>query len=319
MLSKWTAWDFVKSQPQIISPTSAGGLHGFWISDSYVERFILDRLKLHWGNVEKRILLGSDITLSWVEDNLMTLSLFGGSEHIVVLHADEISSSVLEYWEKNAPSLDERHVVFFFRKSGKASPFENWSKKINGNFTKIEDAAFWQGGELFNFLSQEMKVLVPYEVKDYLLNSLDHETSLFVSALEIIRHSFEDPSKAELRKVEELIVPMRFDKFKMASMLAGKDYKNFWRKTVSLDSDQVRELFNFLQGHLMKVASPDVLIGKARDSKYGKEILAHARLWKPQEIAGVIRACAEMEVDAKNVKNSFLHERLRRAYLKTLR
>lgn len=318
MPSKWTAWDFVKSQPQIL-PSSTGGLHGFWISDSYVERFFLDRLKKHWGDCEKRILLGPEITLNWVEDNLMTLSLFGGGEHIIILHADEIPTSVLEYWEKNPPSLDERHVVMFFRKSGKTSPFDLWSKKIEGDFVKIEEPAFWQGGELFNFLSQEMQVLVPFEVKDYILNSLDHETSLFVSALEIIRHSFEDPSKAEKKKVEELIVPMRFDKFKMASLISAKDYKSFWRKTVTLDEDQIRELFNFLQGHLMKVASPDSLVGRARESKYGKEILAHSKLWKPQEIAAVIRACAEMEVDAKNSKNSFLIERLRRAYLKSLR
>lgn len=318
MLSKWTAWDFIKSQPQIITG-SQGGLHGFWISDSYIERFFLDRLKLHWGDVEKRVLLGPDITLSWVEDNLMTLSLFGGSEHIIILHADDIASNVLEAWEKNPPSLEERNVVFFFRKSGKNSAFDQWNKKAQGNFNKIEEPTFWQGADLFNFISQEMKVLVPFEVKDYLLSSLDHESTHFASALEIIKHSFDDPSKAPKNKVEELIVPMRFDKFKMASLLAGKDYKTFWRKAVTLDEDQVRELFNFLHGHLLKVASPDSLVGKARDSRYGKEILAHSKLWKPQEIAAVIRACAEIEVDAKNSKNSFLPERLRRAYLKSLK
>jgi len=318
-LSKWTAWDYIKQCPQIITPTASSGLNGFFIADSYLERFFLDRLKSHLGNAQKRILLGNEITIGWLENNLLGLDLFGSNEHIIVLHADEISSNVLEYWEKNAPTLEDRHVIFFFRKAGKNSQFDQWAKKSEGEFVKIEEATFWQGKDLLNFLSDEMHVPVSFEVRDYLLTHLDHETTHFVSALEIIRNSFEDSSKVQKKEIEEFIVPKRFDKFKMASLMASKDYKIFWSKTYTLEDDQIRELFNFLQSHLLKVAFPDLLVGKARDSKYGKEILAQSKFWKSQEITAVIRACAEIEVDAKNVKNSFLRERLRRAYLRIMK
>ena len=121
-------WEFFSKFPQFLNKNTLG-LYAFYCTDSYFSR--LGHLKFKLAVKEKiNIVLGSELTPNWVEENFINLGLFGNPGPIMVLLAESTPSSVQDMFLEHQIDLSDRLVLFFF--SGKSPFYEKLKKGKEG-------------------------------------------------------------------------------------------------------------------------------------------------------------------------------------------
>lgn len=318
MLSKWLPWDFIKNHPDIILEDKKG-LYAFYPFDTFMEKYFLDRLrkKIKASSQQVITMIGPDITVDWLESNIQTRSFFSSDESYVVLQAENIPTQAKTYIIENKLDLDQRFFVLSFSK--KVSFFEQLTQVDAVHSLVLEAPRFWEGNKYLEFLCQEFKMKLPYDVQNYIVDSLELRSDEYISLLRKIALEAPKKKKIELSWVQELISTERLDFFNLASLYGQKKKEAFFKRLLSRNGDfeTLRSLFSFMQGHLARLADTSYINKKARPSKYDKEILGHRSLWTEEEIIGEMVLFGKMEIEAKKKSLSLIND-LRSLYLKQI-
>ena len=106
------------------------------------------------------------------------------------------------------------------------------------------------------------------------------------------------------------------EKFRIKNY-GNKKFKPFFESVsqAPLNFESFRSLCSFMQTHLIKLADPSYIKGKAKPSQYDKKILSESKLWKSAELRRSLRFFGELEILAKS-KNREVFDRLRRLRMK---
>lgn len=312
MFSKWFPWDFVKNNPTTIEEQHKGVIV-LWSFDPFVEKMLLSRIPKHQFSEGLVTITGNDFTVDWIEENLNTMDMFAGNTSYQILLADQIPQKTRTWLLENQLDLGDRRLIFCFRSD--STFLKSLEKNVPGIYLKVEAPRFWENGKLLTFLADQLGIRLVYDVHAYLLEAVPNTVGDFVNALKTI--GLNCPGQIDLKTVRELIQPGRIDQFKLASMLAGKKRVAFFKDLVEIDSnfDDLRSLFSFMQGHLLKLLDPSYIKKKSRPSKYDQEIMAHSRLWSKTELLCEMKTMGELEILAKKKTNQ-LKRRLEQEYLK---
>ncbi len=316
MRSNFSPWDFIKSNPDV-RPSNSEGIFAINSCDPYVEKIIIDRLEQSSFNGNLIPILGTDLTIDWIENNLLSLGLFGGGDSYLVLHAEDISAKVKDYMISNSLAVEGRYLVLCFSKGSRL--FDTLSKKLDGEYINITAPKFWEGRKLLDFLSEELKVRLPYNVSNYLLEAVQtDDSSELYHCLNLIKLHFED-RPIDLDKVKGLIATSKLDNFKFATLFGQKKFAQFWKEldAIELTFEQLRTFFSFMAGHLYKMFDPSYSSKKGRLTKYDQEILALSKRWDKEELQEKIRQFSELEVLAKS-KDSSIFQKIRVDYIQSL-
>jgi hypothetical protein len=316
MLSEWNPWDFVKANPDVVR-TDFQGPTGIWFFSAEIEPIILKRLPVQkYSADQKRVVLGDQLTRDWIERYLMAEDLFSAQESFLVLHAQNIPVDGLNYLKEHGDHI-VKDVLFSFTKETKS--LSSFFKDVPFAFHRIGAPKFYESGKLLSFLAAEFGGTLHYEVQNYLLEALDNDVESFVNALQKLTNHYSDLSKVTPDQVRSVVGVSRLDQFKMAQALSQKKFKFFFEKLsqTQLDFEQWRELFSFLQGHLLKLADPSYMQNKKRLSKYDQEIKSASKLWSEEELLHFSKYFIERETEAKQ-KSFLLTANLRKSYLKQL-
>ncbi len=296
MRSNWAIWDFLKSRPNIISGNSVGVL-SLYFADPYFEKIALSRLTQKNKLVP---LVGSEITRDWIENNLLTMDLFGSNDSYLILLAEDIPAATKDYLLTNPLTLDNRLLVFSFSRNG--TFFDKWSKLDHGEFIKFEAVKFWEGRKLIDFLCQEFKLTLPYEVSNFLLESISiDDSSELYHFLGLLQLYSQSGTAINLGLAQELLGNAKLDHFKLANLFCQRKFPQFWLEIENgnYSFDQLRSFFFFMSSHLFKIYDPKYLEAKNKLSKYDQEILAYSKKWKQDELLGAIRHFSELELKGK--------------------
>lgn len=296
-------WRFFEKFPQGDKP----GLYGSYCYDPYLERLIQSKWSAHIKKLglNHHVILGSEVTADWINENLATLDLFGGQDCYLILQGEDIPAASEELIYDL--DLGEKYLFISFSKVGKFFPK---LCKGEGTFFTLEAPKFWENDKLLDFLAKEMGITLNFEIRKYILTNVVHEAGSFVNALKLIRLHF-DGKRVLLSELEEIIPPSRMDIFHLASLFGNKNKKEFFKKLISLDVSQKEWLsfFNFMIGHLLKLEAP----AKGTGSQYEKEISRQKELWNIADLKEEIRLFGELQTEAKGGN---LKQKLRLAYLK---
>lgn len=317
MPSKYSAWDFVKKLPNIID-MSEPGIYGFSFFDPFIQKIVIDKLPTELTMSEDfHVVHAVDLTVEWFENNFQTLSLFGTSDSYLVIESQSLSTNVKEYLEETSFDLTDRFLIFVSKNDAKGFP--KLEKMTGGSFHQIDAPKFWEGANLLDFLSSEMKVELAYEVKGFLLKNLENNCFEFVNALNLIELHFDNGKTATLDKVKEVITSNKVDQFELAKLFCDKKRAMFYKSVLDhdLDFEGLRTLFSFMQGHLFKMLDPSYVQEKRKPSKYDKEIEAVSRSWNKSDVLEELRIFGELEVLAKS-KSIKLKDELRLKCLSNL-
>lgn len=318
MHSKWQIWDFFQSYPK----GSWGSLSGKVVLQAFdplALRLMKDHILAGVGEESKpKQLNGSDITVNWIEDQFLSLGLFGNSESWILNSPDDMPAASKEMLLRDDLMLDGRCLVFSFYND--SAYLKKVLKLDNVTHIQIEPPRFWETHKLVDFLCSFFKLPLNFEAKQYLLQAIDHEFMPMFDAFRLIKLNHPEKREVVLADILPLIGVERMDQFALATDMGKKSWRAFFDRLLSVetDYDRLRGVFSFLQSHLLKLADASYLKSKARLSKYDQEIQTLAKTWSAQEVKSLSQLLQQWEIDSKR-KDQFLPAKLRAALLESHR
>lgn len=316
MHSKWQIWDFFSSFP-VGGLSSLQGKVVVQAFEPLALRMMKDHL-LEGLEARPTQITGNEVTLEWAEDQFLSLGLFGNSESFLINRPDEMPAASKEFFLRDDLILDGRFVAFAFHAD--SAYCKKLLKAAEMNHVQIEAPRFWESAKLLDFLCGHLRLPLKLEAKQYLLEAVEPEFMDLHDACRLIKLNYPEATEVKLAQVQELVGHERLDQFALATELGKKSWKAFFDRLLEVEHEPTRlvQVFAFLQGHLLRIADPSYLQGKARLSQYDKEIQTLSKLWRPAEVRQTLRRLQGWEIGAKS-KDPLLLSELRLARLKVLK
>lgn len=314
MHSKWQIWDFFPSfQKNYLE--SFNGVLALSTFDPICLKMAKDFLLRGVGERIVHHKIASEVNRQWIEEEFQTLSLFGGADCFFIHQAQDLKADTQEAF--SALDLTDRFVILVFDTEN-----ANWKKLLKENKIGtliIEPPRFWENNKLLDFTSAYLRLPLSYEAKAWIMDSLENDLSTFYNTCTLLKLNFPAANEVSLSDVKSLFTVDRLDQFALASLFARRKFVDFYEKLVLLegDFDKMRAFFNFMQGHLVKMADPSYLSGKPRLSQYDKDLQSTARLWGKEELVESIQRFSDWEIQSKR-KDHLLWTDIRSLYLRTL-
>jgi hypothetical protein len=314
MHSKWQAWDFFKTHPGVIQKEQ--GLYAYNSFDPFINSIIKDSINTEMIDGGLRTLMASDITTQWIEDNFLSLSLFGNADSFLIQNAHQLNKDCQELLLDPSLMLDNRYLILAFNEEN--AFFKKLTKEESVISYKIQEPAFWDNNKLLSFLADTLKVRLSHQAKQIILDRVTNSCRDFVNILNSLHINY-GQNEVSPQMLGQLMVPSKIDKFELAELFSSRKQDAFFRKimTTDTDDDTLRDLFYFMQGHLMKIYDTGYTNKKKKLSQYDKKVMGHAKTWKPQELEEQIEVFRRLEQSCKLKRPSFNHE-LKQAYLRYL-
>jgi DNA polymerase III delta subunit len=314
MHSKWQIWDFFSSfQRNYLA--SYNGLLALNTFDPLCLKMMKDFLV---KGAEGRTIhhkLANEVTHNWIEEEFQTLSLFGGADCFFIHLAQDLKADILDHLTKL--DLNDRFVILSYESEG-----VGWKKLIKDGAIAtlvIEPPRFWELNKLLDFVANYLRLPLAYEAKAWILDALENNLSVFYNTCTVLKLNFPEAKEVSAADVKSLFTLDKLDQFAMASLFTRKKFPDFFDRLVQLegDFDKMRGFFNFMQGHLTKLADTSYLALKPRLTQYDKDLQSTAKLWKIDEITKEIERFNQWEIKSKK-KDNFLWNDLRQAHLRVL-
>jgi hypothetical protein len=314
MHSKWQIWDFFQSFPRDSWKTWQGKvvLQAF---DPLALRLMKDHLFKALPETERPHQIGgSDAQMNWLEDQFMSLGLFGQTESWVINTPDDAPLAAREAFLGDALMLDGRVLAFAFHSDTQL--LKKMAKLSNVTHVQIEAPRFWETIKLVDFLSAYFQLPLSVDGKQYVLQAVENEFMPLFDAFRMLKLNYHDARQVTAEQVKELIEVDRLDQFALATDMGKKAWRPFFNRILSVETDfeRLRAVFNFLHGHLLKIADPSYTQGKDRLSKYDQEIVTLSRGWRPEEARDLLLQLQNWELSCRK-KDPMLVTELRKALL----
>jgi hypothetical protein len=183
----------------------------------------------------------------------------------------------------------------------------------------IEPPRFWEISKLLDFVANYLRLPLSYEAKAWILDALENNLSVFYNTATVLKLNFPDSKEISVNEVKSLFTLDKLDQFALASLFTRKKFLDFYDRLVMLEGDfgKMRGFFNFMQGHLTKLADTSYLAQKPRLTQYDKDLQSTSKLWTREEITVEIERFNQWEIQSKS-KDSFLWNDLRQIHLRVM-
>ena len=318
MHSKWQLWDFFQSYPKGSWATLSGRvvLQAF---DPLSLRLMKDHLLAGVAPESRpKQIAGSDARPDWIEDQFLSLGLFGNSESWIINSPDEMTTAAKDVVLREDLMLEGRALGFAFHND--TAYLKKVLKAPGVSHIQLEAPRFWETAKLVDFLCVLFHLPLNHDAKQYLLQAVENEFMPLFDVFRLVKLNHPESRQVSLAQVKELIDVDRLDQFALAQDMGKKAWRPFFERllSVEMDFERLRFILMFLQSHLMKLADPSYADGKARLSKYDQEIVTLARGWRPEEVRALLGQLQAWEL-ATRTKDPFLASHLRQALLEAHR
>lgn len=293
-------WEFSQAFPFLINKDKPG-LYVFSCYDPFLEKIFLNSIpKSALEGDGWKVLAGSEVGISWLEDNLSALDFFSSSQSFKVLLSEDIPAKAKEFILKADVDWSERYFLLTFSKEDKF--FDALKKKKEATVLKVKEPPFWDMPKLVKFLCEQTGVNLSYKLQNYLLEIVPNEPGALIVALKKLMLLGGPPQSLTPDKVLEILGQERLNKFELARLWSEKQHRDFYKTLLELihDFNGLREFFSFLQGHIVKMVDPSYIDDKARPSKYDRQIESSCRMWSKAELRDEMRFFGECEILAKS-------------------
>ena len=268
--------------------------HHLFISNELVFCELIKKYLRKNGNY--RTVFGQDVSLEWLENNILGLSLFGNEDYIIV-EAHKIAKNVLERLNESLANIDTRLILISDKKIEQLEKF---------NTIEITAPNFWQMDKLLDFFFKVCRVKLSPNAMQFVLETQEATIHNYYQIAMILQSNF--PGKVvDQSDVEAVIEKNKLDKFEYASLLSRKDTQQFFRKLIEIKSDTktLRNFFLFMQTHMLKIFDPSYTNKKNKLSKYDNEILNANKTWTAEEIDNILDVFRKLEQVSKLTPDRF--------------
>lgn len=315
MHSNWKIWDFFHSRKDL-KGDGGQNLIAFQTFDPFAFKIIKDHLVDNsLSDYSFRTIMGKDVTPAWLEDNFLSLGLFGNSDSYLILGAENLSKDCKDILSRpESLLLDDCLLLLDYSKEDDL--LKKLKKSDVAEVVKIDTAAFWEYDKLLDFLCGVQKVYLSYQAKNLILQKSTPDIATFYNVLSQVSINFPEKMDISAEDIEPLVATSKIDQFELAELFASKRFKPFYEKVSNLDDfEDMRRVFLFMQSHLLKVFDPSYLEKKPRLTKYDKQIKSQSNAWQPEGLRKAIDYFAELEFMAKT-KDDLIRSRIKRDKLR---
>lgn len=316
MHSNWKIWDFFHARKKI-EGDKGHKLIAFQTFDPFAFRVLKEHLvQSNLEEIKFKTVIGKDVTSHWLEDNFLSLGLFGNSDSYLILGAEQLSREcrdILAAPEKLI--LEDCFLLLDFSKEEEL--LKKLKKSDHAEVVKIDAPAFWENDKLLDFLCGVKKVYLSHRAKNLIIEKSSPDIATYFNVLTQIDINFPEKLDISAEEIAPLVQKSKIDQFELAEMFASKRFKHFYEKLLYLeDLEEMRRIFVFLQSHLLKVFDPSYLEKKSKHTKYDKQIMSQNRAWHGDALKKAIKYFGELEFMAKT-KDPLMLARLKRDKLRS--
>jgi len=301
MLFSGPIWDF----SQQLKKFPAGP--GVYVLRSEVPYFIHIIAKNFTADfkIDRAIKIGAELTTTWIEETFYNYSLFENYRNLLVWDAFAVPAPIMEELIRAQEKRPDICVILISEKALKNEAALKKDKRIN--WINVEAPKFWQTNELLSYLTSSMSLPLSPNIKNYLLEARGGDPTELYQALSVLETNREAIN--DLEQVKTLIPNEHVDVFYLAQVFCQKKTKLFFNEVIKKENsfDNLRQLFSFMQVHLLKLLKADDLLQKAKPNQYEKQIIEAKRLWNDQDISQQILFFARLEVEAKKRSGTLIH------------
>lgn len=308
----WKIWDFFKSLDSLKTESTFLVL---FCKDPLILQMLRERLKE--GKIFSLDFIGhdgSDLKLDWWEENFLTLSLFGNNDSYLIQNASKLDKKVVDVISNPSCIVDGRKVIMFFDQE---TEIYKALLKLDyvSNFV-LEEAKHWEGKALLEFLADESGVLLSYDAREKILDSVNHTTFDFFNVLNSLKINYPQNKEISLQDLMSILAPNRFNVFELAELFTSRKFKFFYKRLLELNltSKELEELSRYMLVHLSKLLDVSALEEKKYLSKYDKNLISHARLWDLEKITKASIYFKEIFLKAR-FDSTYLQHELKKMYL----
>lgn len=309
MLSSLLPWEYFEQS----CPLPPEGVTALCCYDPFIERMALSRIERQRGGTWQKISL-KEVGNQWFENRFLCRGLFDQEESYLFLDAHEAQRPLKEKVLSMVEQMEKKCVLFVFQR--REYLLEGLQKHPKVQIWNIKAPSPWQKDKLFDFLSAKMNLQLPSPVRTYLLDCVE-EVQEIVNALKMIKIHASPGVPLTLELVKGLVKSARVDLFKLGHLYGERKFALFYGELLQQDFpyDEYRNLFSFLQGHLIKIYDPSYGANKEHRSRYDRRIEEERKEWpNREEIVASIQKMANLEIMAKE-KNPLLQGKLRAEYV----
>jgi hypothetical protein len=311
MHSKWQIWDFFSSFQRNYLATFNGVL-AINTFDPLCLKMMKDFLLKGTEGRTIHHKIAGEVSRNWIEEEFQTLSLFGGADCFVIHQAQDLKADIIDLLAKL--DLSDRFLILSYEADS-----AGWKKLVKDGTIGtlvIEPPRFWEINKLLDFVANYLRLPLAYDTKAWILDALENNLGVFYNTCTVLKLNFPEAKEISVADVKSLFTLDKLDQFAMASLFTRKKFTDFYDRLVQLegDFDKMRGFFNFMQGHLVKLADTSYLAQKPRLTQYDKDLQSTAKLWKFEEITNEIQRFNQWEIQSKR-KDNFLWNELRQTHL----
>ena len=231
MHSKWKLWDYFSTHKSSLN-TNEKGVYIFRVFEPIITTFVKKNFPREFQYENPKIEIGQELTRSALEEITTSLSLFGTSQPLIVLNAEDLSKECSDFLVENHEKIQDRFVILFFEAD--SSLYKNLIKTKEAKIVEIEAPYFWEYNKVFDFLCEQRKMNFSYEAKNYFLEIIPQTVLDFVNAIDIVNLNKNGDERIEKKEIEKSFAQLRIDQFKLASLLSEKKKKNFYEELINL-------------------------------------------------------------------------------------
>jgi DNA polymerase III delta subunit len=314
-------WEYLNKFPDGLPEN--GKLMAIYCYDSYALKYIRDSFKTEKMHEEKlNILLGSEVSSTWVDDNFKSLGLFGNNESFFIHAADEIQETVLEVLQMPEDLiLSGRYLILNFHKDTKAFKKLQKSSSELIETIQITAPAFWEEMQLLDFLCQNKQLTLSREIKEKIKNQLPFDISSYSRFLDQLLLNF--PGKEMISDADaamSLSSESKVDQFEILELFATKKMRLFYQQFLEAieSGNEIIPMLYLIQGHFIKLYDTSYLEAKTKLTKYDRGIQAQSKLWSHEDIFKVVDYFGELLILAKQ-KSDTLELRIKHDQMRLIK
>jgi DNA polymerase III delta subunit len=278
--------------------------------DCFMERVVIQTLEDKYTKA-----YGPDLTIGWLEDNVISPGLFGSTGPYLILESDKMNAKVKTFLAEadleNTLASDNQLLFFTHKKIA--------DKSLTGAINQVtyEGPKFWEMNKYVDVLADFFNLSLNPQVKNYITNAVEGTAENYYNALMIIS-SYKTQGDISIDLVKKLIRPQHLNNFDLADLFNAKNMKRFFISLLVIENDYdvYRTFFSFIQGHIVKMMDTGYTASKKKLSKYDQSIVNASRRWSREELNHYLELFAHFEILSKQ-RNDWLRDEIRLNYLKS--
>ena len=280
------------------------------VRDEYIAYIVLQKIKKSQNPI---LIFGQEMTPERLENEFFGLSLFDLEGPRLILNAQDLLKNSLDLFTKRKKDIDwqQKKAIFFAAKHNPSLI------KIFSHYHHLELPRFWEYNLLLNFFAKHFGLAMDNSAQQFFLDRVTQTTEHYFEACQRLTYEYPPSLTLSQEHLKKILTKKKLDHFTLSKHLGERRWQDFYHDLLQneLSYNELREVFVFLQFHVIKLMDPSYAENKKKTSQYDRQVQTQSKKWSQRELIQCLKKLARYEQLCK-MKDSNLKNYLRTSSLK---